>query len=56
LNEIHLITNNPRKIVGLDGYGLKITKRIPLIIAPNPLNKRYLSTKKKKLGHLLKWN
>jgi 3,4-dihydroxy 2-butanone 4-phosphate synthase/GTP cyclohydrolase II len=56
LSKIHLITNNPRKIVGLDGYGLKITKRIPLIIAPNPLNKRYLSTKKKKLGHLLKWN
>lgn len=53
LSTIHLITNNPRKIVGLDGYGLKITKRIPLVTKPNPINARYLSTKKKKLGHLL---
>jgi 3,4-dihydroxy 2-butanone 4-phosphate synthase/GTP cyclohydrolase II len=53
LTSIHLITNNPRKIVGLDGYGLKITKRVPLVIKPNPSNARYLSTKKKKLGHLL---
>jgi 3,4-dihydroxy 2-butanone 4-phosphate synthase/GTP cyclohydrolase II len=54
LHTIQLITNNPRKIVGLDGYGLKITKRIPLIVESNPLNERYLATKKKKLGHLLK--
>ncbi len=54
LSTIHLITNNPRKIVGLDGYGLKITKRVPLIITPNPMNARYLATKMKKLGHLLK--
>jgi 3,4-dihydroxy 2-butanone 4-phosphate synthase/GTP cyclohydrolase II len=54
LETIHLITNNPRKIVGLDGYDLKITKRIPLIVESNPMNEKYLSTKRKKLGHLLK--
>lgn len=54
LSTIHLITNNPRKIVGLDGYGMKVTKRIPLIITPNPSNARYLTTKRKKMGHLLK--
>jgi 3,4-dihydroxy 2-butanone 4-phosphate synthase/GTP cyclohydrolase II len=53
LSTIHLITNNPRKIVGLDGYGLKITKRVPLHIAPNPNNARYLKTKRRKLGHIL---
>jgi 3,4-dihydroxy 2-butanone 4-phosphate synthase / GTP cyclohydrolase II len=53
LSTIQLITNNPRKIVGLDGYGLKITKRIPLIVDANPINARYLATKKRKLGHLL---
>ncbi len=53
LSTIQLITNNPRKIVGLDGYGLKVTKRVPLVVRPNPLNARYLATKKKKLGHLL---
>jgi 3,4-dihydroxy 2-butanone 4-phosphate synthase/GTP cyclohydrolase II len=54
LSTIHLLTNNPRKIVGLEGYGLKITKRVPLIVPPNPLNKKYLATKLKKMGHLLK--
>jgi 3,4-dihydroxy 2-butanone 4-phosphate synthase/GTP cyclohydrolase II len=52
LSSIHLMTNNPRKIVGLDGYGLTITKRVPLVIDPNPLNRRYLQTKKEKMGHL----
>jgi 3,4-dihydroxy 2-butanone 4-phosphate synthase/GTP cyclohydrolase II len=54
LTTIRLITNNPRKIVGLEGYGLKVTQRIPLEITPNQYNERYLSTKSKKLGHLLK--
>lgn len=53
LSTIQLITNNPRKIVGLEGYGLKITKRVPLIIKPNPSNAKYLATKKRKMGHLL---
>lgn len=54
LTSIHLMTNNPRKVVGLDGYGLKITKRVPLVIDANPINERYLRTKRKKLGHLLR--
>jgi len=53
LTSIHLLTNNPRKIVGLDGYGLQVTKRLPLLVEPNPLNAKYLETKKRKLGHLL---
>ncbi len=53
LSTIHLMTNNIRKIVGLEGYGLKITKRIPIKIAPNKNNERYLLTKKTKLKHLL---
>ena len=53
LTTIHLITNNPRKIIGLEGYGLKITKKIPIIIPPNENNKKYLYTKKMKLKHML---
>lgn len=53
LSSIRLITNNPRKIVGLEGYGLKVTERIPLEIIPNKHNIRYLKTKSKKLGHIL---
>ncbi|MFH1784122.1 MAG: bifunctional 3,4-dihydroxy-2-butanone-4-phosphate synthase/GTP cyclohydrolase II [bacterium] len=54
LSTIHLLTNNPKKIVGLKGYGLKVTKRIPIEIVPTDKNARYLLTKKNKLGHLLK--
>jgi 3,4-dihydroxy 2-butanone 4-phosphate synthase/GTP cyclohydrolase II len=54
LSSIRLMTNNPRKIVGLEGYDLKIVQRVPLEIRPNPMNERYLRTKKKKLGHFLK--
>ncbi|MEW5691997.1 MAG: bifunctional 3,4-dihydroxy-2-butanone-4-phosphate synthase/GTP cyclohydrolase II [Candidatus Hydrogenedentota bacterium] len=54
LSTIRLLTNNPKKIIGLSGYGLKISKRVPIIIPPNKLNKKYLQTKKNKLGHLLK--
>jgi 3,4-dihydroxy 2-butanone 4-phosphate synthase/GTP cyclohydrolase II len=53
LSSIRLLTNNPKKIVGLEGYGLHIEKRIPIEISPNKANKRYLKTKKQKLGHLL---
>jgi len=53
LKKIQLITNNPKKVVGLDGYGLTITKRISLVIKPTAYNDRYLRTKKEKLGHLL---
>jgi len=53
LNSLKLITNNPRKVVGLEGYGLEITERIPLEIEPHEENEYYLKTKKEKLGHLL---
>lgn len=54
LRQIRLITNNPRKIVGIEGYGLKVVERVPIEIAPRAANVRYLKTKKAKLGHLLK--
>ncbi len=53
LKKIKLMTNNPRKIVGLEGYGLEILKRVPLETEPTHLNKRYLLTKREKLGHKL---
>ena len=53
LKTIRLLTNNPRKIVGLEGYGLKITEQLPIKVKPNPHNERYLKTKREKLGHLL---
>nr|MBU1327789.1 bifunctional 3,4-dihydroxy-2-butanone-4-phosphate synthase/GTP cyclohydrolase II [Candidatus Omnitrophota bacterium] len=55
LKTIQLITNNPRKIVGLSGYGLEVVKRVPMEVQPNSANKRYLETKKEKLGHKLKF-
>ena len=54
LENIRLLTNNPRKIVGLEGYGLRVRERVALEIEPNPINYRYLKTKKEKLGHDLK--
>jgi 3,4-dihydroxy 2-butanone 4-phosphate synthase/GTP cyclohydrolase II len=53
VHKILLMTNNPRKVVGLQGHKLEIVEQVPLISAPNPHNKRYLETKKKKLGHKL---
>ena len=53
LTEIRLLTNNPRKVVGLEGYGLKVVERVPLVVPPNSINMRYLKTKQEKLGHLL---
>jgi 3,4-dihydroxy 2-butanone 4-phosphate synthase/GTP cyclohydrolase II len=53
LNSIRLITNNPRKIVGIVGYGLEVVERVPIEIAPPESNVHYLRTKKAKLGHLL---
>jgi 3,4-dihydroxy 2-butanone 4-phosphate synthase/GTP cyclohydrolase II len=50
---IRLLTNNPRKLVGLQGYGLEIAERVPLVIPPNKYNERYLGTKEEKLGHML---
>lgn len=48
------MTNNPKKIVGLQGYGIEIIKRVPIEIDPNENNFRYMKTKQDKMGHLLK--
>ena len=53
LRKIRLMTNNPRKIVGIEGYGLKVVERVPIEITPRAANERYLRTKKNKLGHIL---
>ncbi len=53
VRRLKLMTNNPRKLVGLEGYGLELTTRVPLEMAPNDKNLKYLKTKKDKLGHLL---
>jgi 3,4-dihydroxy 2-butanone 4-phosphate synthase / GTP cyclohydrolase II len=53
VRKIRLMTNNPRKVVGLDGHKLEIVEKVPIRIAPNEHNERYLGTKRDKLGHLL---
>jgi len=53
VRKMRLMTNNPKKIVGLEGYGLKVVERVPVETRPNEKNILYLKTKKKKLGHLL---
>ena len=54
LHNIRLLTNNPKKVIGLESYGLKVLETVPIITAPNPFNSRYLQTKEEKLGHTLK--
>ncbi|MDD5439413.1 MAG: bifunctional 3,4-dihydroxy-2-butanone-4-phosphate synthase/GTP cyclohydrolase II [Candidatus Omnitrophica bacterium] len=54
LKRIRLLTNNPQKVVGLEGYGLTIVDRVPIEMKPNPVNRKYLAVKKKKLGHVLR--
>ncbi len=53
LGTIRLLTNNPKKVVGLDGYGLELVEQVPIRIPPNPHNEVYLKAKREKLGHLL---
>ena len=53
VRKIRLMTNNPKKIVGLKGYGMEIVERVPIEIQPNPINLRYLETKRDKMGHIL---
>jgi 3,4-dihydroxy 2-butanone 4-phosphate synthase / GTP cyclohydrolase II len=52
VSELRLLTNNPRKVVALEGYGIRIAGRVPLHVGENPYNERYLQTKREKLGHL----
>ena len=56
IREMRLLTNNPRKVIGLEGYGLKIVERVPLEIEPNSVNRRYLETKRDKMQHMLLQN
>ena len=53
LKKIRLMTNNPKKVVGLSGYDLEIVERVPIEINPNEHNEKYLKTKRDKLGHLI---
>jgi 3,4-dihydroxy 2-butanone 4-phosphate synthase/GTP cyclohydrolase II len=53
LHKIRLLTNNPRKIVGLEGYGLKVSERVPISVGATEHNREYLETKRDKLGHLI---
>lgn len=53
VRRIKLLTNNPKKVVGLEGYGLEITEQLPLSLPPNPHNQKYLDTKRTKMGHTL---
>ena len=54
VRKIRLLTNNPRKVIGLEGYGLQVVETVPIICKPNPQNVKYLETKRKKMGHLIK--
>ena len=54
IGKMRLMTNNPKKIIGLEGYGLSVVERVPIEICPNENNERYLKTKKEKLGHMLR--
>ena len=56
VKKMRLMTNNPKKIVGLEGYGLEIVERVPIEIAPNPVNQSYLETKRDKMGHMIACN
>jgi 3,4-dihydroxy 2-butanone 4-phosphate synthase/GTP cyclohydrolase II len=53
VRKMRLMTNNPKKIVGLEGYGLTVTEQVPIEVEPNPFNQCYLECKKLKMGHLL---
>ncbi|MDY6893320.1 MAG: bifunctional 3,4-dihydroxy-2-butanone-4-phosphate synthase/GTP cyclohydrolase II [Chloroflexota bacterium] len=53
VRNLKLLTNNPKKVIGLEGYGIQVVETVPIVTKPNPLNVKYLETKRKKMGHLL---
>jgi 3,4-dihydroxy 2-butanone 4-phosphate synthase/GTP cyclohydrolase II len=53
VHEMRIITNNPKKMVGLEGYGIKVVEQVPVKIEPNEFNKCYLECKQAKMGHML---
>jgi 3,4-dihydroxy 2-butanone 4-phosphate synthase/GTP cyclohydrolase II len=53
LTSIRILTNNPKKIIGLEGYGLSVTEQVPIVPVPNPHNEAYLATKRDRMGHIL---
>src|SRR3712207_4334184 len=53
LSTIRILTNNPKKIRGLEGYGLSVTEQVPIVHAPNPHNEAYLRAKRERLGHTI---
>ena len=53
LNEVRLLTNNPKKVIGLEGYGLEIVEQLPIALPSNPHNEKYLDTKRNRMGHTL---
>lgn len=53
VRQARALTNNPRKVEGLRRHGIEVVERVPLVVPPNPINLRYLSTKRQKMGHLL---
>ncbi|NBV85531.1 MAG: bifunctional 3,4-dihydroxy-2-butanone-4-phosphate synthase/GTP cyclohydrolase II [Verrucomicrobia bacterium] len=53
IHKMRLLTNNPKKVIGLEGYGLEIVERLPINAPPNPHNEKYLDTKRSKMGHIL---
>ena len=55
VRKMRLMTNNPKKVVGLEGYGIAITERVPIMIQPNENNIRYLETKQQRMGHILEF-
>jgi 3,4-dihydroxy 2-butanone 4-phosphate synthase/GTP cyclohydrolase II len=53
LSTIRILTNNPKKITGIEGFGLEVVEQVPIEVEPSPQNMRYLATKRDKLGHKL---
>ena len=53
LTTIRVLTNNPKKIIGLEGYGLTVTEQVPIVAEPNPVNSEYLRTKRERMGHTI---